>query len=244
MSHAILPAPDRPVARTIALAVAIVLPSVLTWLYFVRLTAAPALVQQLVYATGKTLQFALPAVVVWLVLRRSIRPRPPSRRGVGEGLVSGLVLAAAAAILYPLLTRLEPDLMSDLAAQVTAKVSGLGIASGGRFLAVAIFYSLVHSALEEYYWRWFVFGNLRDVIPLPAAHAIAALGFTLHHIVITAQFFPIGWALFFSFSVGVGGLFWSLLFQRQGTLAGAWASHAVVDAALMIIGYQLLAVSG
>jgi len=54
------------------------------------------------------------------------------------------------------------------------------------------------------------------------------------------QFFDLFWALFFSACVGIGGALWSLLYQRQGTLVGAWASHATVDAALMILGYSLI----
>ena len=37
----------------------------------------------------------------------------------------------------------------------------IGPADTGKYVALAVFYALVHSLLEEYYWRWFVFGQLR-----------------------------------------------------------------------------------
>ena len=100
--------------------------------------------------------------------------------------------------------------------------------------------SIFHSLLEEYYWRWFVYGNLREVVSIKMAHFLAAFTFTLHHIVVMMQFFELPWALFFSACVGVGGFFWSLLYQHQKTLIGAWVSHALVDAALMSVGYYMI----
>ena len=52
------------------LAVALVLPTLVTWLYFVALAAYPSVVQQGAYAVGKGVQFALPVVWIWLVLRQ------------------------------------------------------------------------------------------------------------------------------------------------------------------------------
>ena len=109
-----------------------------------------------------------------------------------------------------------------------------------HYVEFSIFLSLAHSFLEEYYWRWFVFGNLRSLISPKAAVLAGSLAFAAHHLVITAQFFPIGPAVFFAICVAIGGMLWCLLYQRQGTLAGAWLSHIVVDAGLMGVGYWLL----
>jgi len=40
--------------------------------------------------------------------------------------------------------------------------------------------------------------------------------------------------------VAVGGLVWSWQYERQNSIAGAWLSHLLVDAAIMYIGYGLL----
>ena len=41
-------------------------------------------------------------------------------------------------------------------------------------------------------------------------------------------------------SVGFGGVAWSLLYQHQRTLSGAWLCHAIVDMGIMAIGFRLL----
>lgn len=229
-------------ARLIALAVAFVLPSVLTWLYFVRLAAAPAAVQQLVYAAGKSLQFALPLVVVVWVLRRPLRRGRPPRRGLTEGLISGLVVCASTALLYRLLSASAPELMARVGDQVAAKVADLGIAGGYRYLAVAVFYSLVHSGLEEYYWRWFVYGQTRRFLGTRPAILLAALGFMAHHVILVAVYTGWTWptGAVFSLAVAAGGAYWCWLYERSGSLAGPWLSHVLVDVALFTVGWLLL----
>ncbi len=221
----------------LALGVALVVPSLSAMAYFVWLKDAAS--AQPTYAATKVFLLAWPLLATLLLFRRPLRPAPAPLerhlRAVPLGLAIGLPIAGVMALWMatPLATVIDAG-----AVAVREKVIALGFLES--FIPFALYVTFVHSLLEEYYWRWFVYGNLRDLVPRPAAHAIAAVGFSLHHIVVTAQFFPLGWALFFSACVGVGGLIWSVLYQRQGTLAGAWASHAVVDAALMILGYHLL----
>ena len=119
-----------------------------------------------------------------------------------------------------------------------AKVESLGIAE--QFVLFALFVTFAHSFFEEFYWRWFVYGNLRTVIAPRFAHVIAAIAFAAHHLVVTSQFFPFLFACFLSFCVAVGGFIWSHLYERQKSLMGAWICHLIVDAGLMIVGFQLL----
>jgi membrane protease YdiL (CAAX protease family) len=106
-----------------------------------------------------------------------------------------------------------------------------------------VFYSIAHSLLEEYYWRWFVFSQLRRLIPLAPAIVVSALGFTAHHVLVLAHYF--GWTspltLLFSASVAVGGAFWAWLYERTGSLLGPWLSHLVIDAGIFFIGFKLVA---
>lgn len=220
-----------------ALIIALAVPALSAWVYFDVLGEASFAKSG--YAVTKIFLLAWPLLATIYLLKRPVRPqiRPLKRhlRAVPLGIAIGLPIVGLLALWMatPLATVVEAG-----ATGVRHKVTTLGFLDG--FVFFAIYVTLIHSLLEEYYWRWFVYGNLRELLPRPAAHAIAAVGFSLHHIVVTAQFFPLPWALFFSACVALGGFFWSLLYQKQGTLAGAWASHAVVDAGLMILGYHLL----
>ena len=71
---------------------------------------------------------------------------------------------------------------------------------------------------------------------------LSSVAFVGHHIIILAAYF--GWTspatVLFSACVGVGGAAWAWLYSRSGSLLGPWLSHLLVDAAIFIIGYDLV----
>ena len=90
-------------------------------------------------------------------------------------------------------------------------------------VGVAIFYSCVHSALDEYCWRWFVFASLRHYLGMPAAVVLASCAFSAHHIVLLGRLFgydsPLTWSLVQAISVG--GAWWCWMYARYGSILGA-----------------------
>jgi len=225
------------------LLLAITLPTLITWVYFVLLERQGAAPQQLAYSVGKTLQFALPLLAVpgWIAWRQAWRWPSSRDAGVILGLALGLVVAIAAAVVFEVGLRDAPW-FADATEQIRAKVSRFGIHSTAAYLALGVFYSAVHSALEEYYWRWFVFAQLRSRLGWGWAAVISSVGFMSHHVLVLARFFgwdsPATW--FFSACVAAGGLLWAWLYHRSGKLTGPWLSHLLVDAAIFWIGYQLV----
>ncbi|MBW2460123.1 MAG: CPBP family intramembrane metalloprotease [Deltaproteobacteria bacterium] len=160
----------------------------------------------------------------------------PSRRAVLlTGLGSGVLIAGLGVVL--MLTPLG-DLVRQGAGAATDKAEALGFRQ--HFVLFAIFISVIHSGLEEYYWRFFVYGQLREKCRPWVAHGIAAVAFAAHHLVLTLQFFSVGLAVFMAVAVAVGGLLWTVMYERQGTVLGGWLSHLCVDAFLMLVAYQLV----
>src|SRR5207248_9403220 len=93
----------------------------------------------------------------------------------------------------------------------------MNVATPGRFLALATFYSLGHSLLEEYCWRWFVFVLLRRHLPLAPAATLSGLGFMAHHVVLLYVYFPGRFwmlAVPLSLCIAAGGAFWAWLYDR------------------------------
>src|SRR5437588_340024 len=80
--------------------VALILPTTITWVYFILLNGADKQLQQGAYAVGKTVQFALPLTWVWLVQRKREWPRLPSGWSVAVGVGFGLIVAAAMQTIY------------------------------------------------------------------------------------------------------------------------------------------------
>lgn len=212
---------------------ALVVPLLGSLLYFVWLPGNA--IAQLTYGATKVFTLVYPLCFIgWKDLFRE-RPSVSWRSVVAWGLGSGLVICGAGVLLM-----LSPvgEMVRAGAGPVREKAELLGFAN--HFLLFAVFVSLIHSALEEYYWRGFVFGKLRQKLGSASSHIVAGFAFAAHHLVVTWQFFDPPLAIFLAFCVAVGGVIWTVLYQKQGTLVGCWLSHLCVDVLLMVVGYQLI----
>ena len=223
------------------LVLALVLPTAGALVYFVAADPERPLFR-ITYAASKLIQFALPIVTLGLFASGRLRAIRPSIRGLGAGLVVGLATLAIILGAYFIVFR-SGLLLSGLAEAVKAKVSGFGLSSPAGFAAIAVFLSVLHSFLEEYYWRWFVHAGLRERLPQAVAIALSSLAFAAHHVIVLYVYFPGRlWSatLPFALAVAVGGAAWAWLYDRFGSLAGPWAAHALTDVAIMAVGYDLL----
>jgi membrane protease YdiL (CAAX protease family) len=220
---------------------ALVFPSIITWGYFVLAAHYSGTVQQATYLSVKIIQFAFPLVWVWAVLREPLRVR---RVGPGEllmGATFSAVVVAAGWFVFDLLLR-ETSAFTSAAAKIHEKIEQFGIDTAWKYAVLGVFYSLIHSLLEEYYWRWFAFRQLRNLIPPWPAMLISAIAFAGHHVIVLSEFFrEAPWlAWLFASAVTVGGVFWAWLYERTGSLYSTWLSHLLIDAGIFWIGYELV----
>ena len=214
-------------------------PSLAAWLYFVKF--AGSTVVQALYPLGKLIQFPLPVVWVRWGQSGTIRLRPTSARGVFSGSLLGLAIATGLLGLYfgyfkgSVYLEVMPE-------KLGAKITDFGLTEPWKYVAFGVLISVLHSALEEYYWRWFVFGQLRRSLPLWLAAALSGLAFMAHHIIIIDSYMRPEhfWTatMFFSLSIAMGGILWAWLYERTRSLVGPWLSHLLVDAGVWIVGYD------
>jgi membrane protease YdiL (CAAX protease family) len=228
-----------------ALAFAMLFPTAVAWLYFLVLARGAGQVnpwQQLTYAAGKCVQFAFPVAFLWAFEGRFPRPGRPRFAGLLPGLAFGLAVAALIFGLYFGLLRHSP-LLAEAPARVRQKVQEFGVASAGSYALFSAFICLAHSLLEEYYWRWFVFGQLRRLLPLAPSLLLSALAFMAHHVLVLHAFFPgqfLGAVVPLSLAIATGGVVWAWLYERSGSVWSPWLSHLLVDAAIFGIGWEML----
>lgn len=234
-------AADGPGTELGVLLFALVLPTLITVLYFVVLASAAPATQLLGYAS-KILQVGLP--LAWVVAIRGekgFRPSNGTRDGLVFGFVFGLLISAAMLVLYFAWLKTSGWMGNGLD-EIREKVVGLGVNRVWKYALMGLFYSLVHSLFEEYYWRWFVFGRLRRWFKLSTAVVVSSLGFMAHHVLVVAYFF--GWAnpltYFLSLSVAVGGAVWAVLYHKSDNMLGPWISHLLVDAAIFTVGFDVV----
>ena len=69
---------------------------------------------------------------------------------------------------------------------------------------------------------------------------ISAAGFTLHHVLALQLYF--NWAAVFLCAIGIflGGAVWSWCYIKFRSIWPCYFSHAIVDVAVFVIGFQLI----
>jgi membrane protease YdiL (CAAX protease family) len=157
------------------------------------------------------------------------------------GLAFGLLVAAGAIALYYVFLR-DTSLFRESPGRIRAKLDEFGLNSPVGIALFAILVTVPHSLLEEYYWRWFVFGQLERLISLPSAIALSSLAFGLFHIFPLNAYLPghfFDAVLPFTLCVAAGGAVWAWLYHRTASVYAPWLSHLLVDASLFVVGFDL-----
>jgi membrane protease YdiL (CAAX protease family) len=223
--------------RWLVLVPALVIPFIASFFYFVLFPGTAF--GNGFYKGVKVFLLVWPIVATILILKVKMIDRSREKRhlasmmpAVGFGLlVVGLLFFLLEATPLGLILDENRD-------RIAGRIRDLGVAD--HFLWFALFISFFHAALEEFYWRWFVFGQAQKVMRLPFAYLVASAAFASHHVVVLSQFFPIAWAFVLGTCVGIGGAVWCWLSYRYNSLYGAWVSHMVIDLGLMWVGWKLL----
>lgn len=241
----------QPVPRIAAVAFAILLPTFVTWVYFHLLADSDERLQQRAYSIGKVIQFAFPLVWVLLFLRQSVgqaalpdtgdAEQPWSRAtSIQFGVCVGIAVTVAMFLIYWL--AFPESVLQNLRTEVEARVQGFGFASPVKFVALGLFYALFHSFMEEYYFRWFIFGQLRHVTNLVPAILVSSLAFMAHHVIVLDHYFHgfVWLTAFLSLSIAIGGVIWAWQYEKSRSLLGPGISHLIVDAGIFAIGYDVL----
>ena len=241
--HRVSASPGYRRADWIAVVVAAVLPTLVTLAYFVLFAGDKSVVTLAIYGVGKAAQFALPVVWIFAVHRRKPTWTKPRVGALATGAAFGAAVTAAMLLLY--YAWLKPvgyfDGPGGPREMVIQKIADFGITGLLLYAAVSLFYALVHSLLEEYYWRWFLFAELRRMSSFVVALVASNVAFAAHHFILLVVYF--GWdspaTYLFTLAVATGGAFWTIVYHRTGSLAAVWLSHLLIDAGIFYIGYDL-----
>lgn len=196
-----------------------------------------------IYVANKSFLLIWPlAAVTWILGERLRDSRDDDRPAAG--LVAGAAWGLLVVGLLVGLVQLTPlsAVFEENAAMIAEKIEAMGVAK--NYLLFALGVSVVHSFLEELHWRWFVFGQLRLLLPLWAAHVFGAVGFSLYHFVILGALFSPAVTIAMGLGVIVTGIGWSVIYQCFGSMRGIWLSHFLVDLGVMWVGWEALQISG
>jgi len=223
--------PNQRSTEWLALISALVFPTAMTWIYFVVLAGEASSIQQTIFGIAKVIQFVFPVVWVFLICREKFQWPRPEVQGLAIGSGFGLAILVAMLLLYHLVFK-QTGMFDDPAEVLREKLLGFGIDALWKYLALGVFYSLCHSMLEEYYWRWFAYRRLQERTSFGTANLVSSLAFMSHHVILLAVYFgwTSPWTYIFSLPIAVGGGVWAWIYHRSGSLFGPCISHLLVDA--------------
>ncbi len=204
-----------------------------SFLYFVLLENETAI--QFTYTATKTIMVFAPLA---LLLCGFKMPSPTKGKEHSRSLFLGIGSGAGIFVLILIVYQLFFSVFAPYAPALFAKIVEVGIWEYYWIAAIGI--SLVHSLLEEYYWRWYIVKGLETHLAFFPSLLIGNALFTLHHYLILSQFVSLPLTFLLGTCVGLGGCLWSLIYRKTGSLLGAWVSHVFADLAIFIVGYFLV----
>lgn len=211
---------------------ALLLQGIGAYVYFVVLADSAA--ASPVYGAIKVLLLVWPLLWLWLGAPIPRFQLAFNRQSLAMGVTMGVVMSSViVALSLAIYGHLVP--YANLLATKADDLFPLAY-----YMPIMLLFSIFHSLFEEYYWRWFVFSGLRQRMSDFWAMIVGSAAFTLHHIIILSQFFPISLTIVTSLGVFIGGCMWCAMYRKCNALAGSWISHAIVDATIFAVGYTLI----
>jgi len=110
----------------------------------------------------------------------------------------------------------------------------------GNFLMVSLYVSLANSLLEEFFFRGFVFRNLKQSVSRKFAYGFSAVLFALYHAAMLIGWFSPLLYLLVMTGLVAGGLLFNFLNEKLDTIYVSWLVHMFANFAINTIGFMLL----
>jgi uncharacterized protein len=174
-------------------------------------------------------------VIWWVGIEgKPISIVPPKRFDWLTGSVIGLLLFGVILAAYWLFLRHWIDVVSlRQRLQSIADITPLSFQVGG------VYFTLINALIEEYFWRWFIYSRLREVVSDIWAVVVSAVFFTMHHTISLAVFTDWRVTVVGTLAVFAAGVIWAEYYRRYRSVWSNYLSHAMADLALHIAAWQI-----
>lgn len=202
-------------------------------LYFIIL--ADQSFSKYIYLVTKILLIILPLLFIKQIDRKKFPLfSKPNRRTLNYSITSALVLILGTLAIYSI----SPEFWSTFTPNLIKSAENLGILN--HYIIFALFLSIAHSFIEEYYWRWFVGSELTKITTENKAATISAIAFASHHFLVILAFSNVYFAILGTIVIFALGFLWSKEYFKTKSLFNPWISHFFADISVMAIGYLLI----
>jgi len=155
-------------------------------------------------------------------------------------LIAGFGAFAAVLAAYALL-RSQIDLDT-----ISRELEGVLHVNAGNFILVGIYIVLVNAAIEEFFFRGFLFLNLKSnsFRERVFAYMYSSLLFSLYHLSIFIKWFDVKLIVAAILGLLAAGIFFNYMDEKHDTIICSYMIHACSDAAIILIGLKMFALAG
>ena len=112
--------------------------------------------------------------------------------------------------------------------------------TGENFLFVSLYISFVNSFLEEFFFRGFVFTNLKGSAGRKIAYLFSASVFGVYHVAMMVGWFSPVLFLLVLLGLFAGGVIFNFLNEKTDTVYCSWLTHMFANFAINTVGFILL----
>ncbi len=109
-----------------------------------------------------------------------------------------------------------------------------------NFIFVSLYISFINSLLEEFFFRGFVFLNLKNTSGRKTAYFISAFAFAVYHTAMMTGWFNVFVFALMLFGLFAGGIIFNILNEKQGNIYTSWFVHMFANFAINTVGFILL----
>lgn len=102
-----------------------------------------------------------------------------------------------------------------------------------------LYITFVNSLLEEFFFRGFIFLNIKKLNYKKTAYIFSSISFSIYHIANFQNWFSIGLFMLVCTGLFVGGIIFDYLDDKQHTFLNSWFVHICADLAIILIGFKI-----
>ncbi|MEB4857347.1 CPBP family intramembrane glutamic endopeptidase [Priestia megaterium] len=106
--------------------------------------------------------------------------------------------------------------------------------SGWKVIVLAVVLIFINPVLEEIYWRVYIQNKVKKHVSILASSTVTSSFYTLYHVFIILPVFVFPFNMISVIGVFSAGMMWAYIREQYG-IKGAIISHALADAAIMIV---------
>lgn len=128
--------------------------------------------------------------------------------------------------------------LTNIMAMLDKKVS----VNGDNFLWIALYISIINSLLEEFFFRGFIFLNLKKISGRKFSYIVSAFIFSIYHVAIMGSWFSPIIFILAMLGLFIGALIFNYLNEKEDNIYNSWIVHMMANLSINTIGLMMFGI--